>query len=174
MRNDLRSDDVEVPLPGQGDGLGLRRDADDASLGELFRRLTSDTTDLLRQEVDLAKAEVRETGSRLATAGTKVGMGAGLAVLGGLALTAFLVIALGNGLGGRYWLSALLVGVALAGTGYAMITNALHAFRAQSLMPQQTVESLQEDAQWAKQEARAFTHELTTPPDDRQSSSLRP
>ena len=47
---------------------------DDASLGELFRRLTSDTTDLLRQEVELARAEVRETDERMAHAAVGIGV----------------------------------------------------------------------------------------------------
>lgn len=166
MRNDARPDDVEVPLRSQGDTFGTRSDSgQDASLGELFRRLSSDTTDLLRQELDLAKSEVRETGGRLAETGTKVGMGAGLAVMGGLALTAFLIILLGNAFGGRYWLSSLVVGVLAAGSGYSLITGALKQFREQSLVPKQTMDTLRDDAQWVTQEARTFAHDLTTTPD---------
>lgn len=125
---------------------------DDASLGELFRRLTSDTTDLLRQEVELAKAEVRETGERMAHAATAIGIGAGLALAGTLTLVAALVLLLGVALGGGYWLSALLVGVAAVGIGVPMISRAKH-------------------------QARAFTHELTTAPthtDAASPSSPRP
>jgi uncharacterized membrane protein YqjE len=162
-RSEWRPDDVEVPVPHATS----RREVDrDSSLGELFRRLTSDTTDLLRQEVELAKAEVRETGERMARAGTAIGIGAGLALAGALTLTAALVLILGIAFGGRYWLSALLVGVAAVGIGIPMITRAFTAFRAQSLVPKQTVETLQEDAQWARQEARVFKQELTTSPDD--------
>jgi uncharacterized membrane protein YqjE len=172
MANEMRPDDVEVPLYTPGDVMHARSDPSrDASLGELFRRLTSDTTDLLRQEVELAKAEMRETAARLGKDAARAGVGIGLALAGGLALTAFLVIGLGNVLGGRYWLSALIVGVAFAGIGYSMLKGAMNDVTSTSITPQQSVESLREDAQWAKQEARAFKHELTTPPSDVGSSS---
>jgi uncharacterized membrane protein YqjE len=169
-RNDLPQDDLEVRVPSEremlpGDGLYGRDDRDhDASLGELFRRLTSDTTELLRAEVELAKAEVRQTGTRLAKDAARIGMAAGLAFVGTLALTAFLVIGLGNLLGGRYWLSSLIVGVAAAGTGYAMVQSALHDIKEHGVKPEQTLQSLRENAQWAKAEAREVKRELTGPP----------
>jgi uncharacterized membrane protein YqjE len=175
-RADWPATDVEVPLSSMASSRELHPERDhDASLGELFRRLTSDTTDLLRQEVELAKAEVRETGERLARAATAIGIGAGLALAGALTLTAALVLILGLAFGGRYWLSALLVGGAALGIGIPMITRALHAFSASALVPRQTVDTLREDAQWARQEARAFTQELTTSPSDAASpTSPRP
>lgn len=174
-RTDWPPTDVEVPLSSMTSSRDLSPDRDhDASLGELFRRLTSDTTDLLRQEVELAKAEVRETGDRMAHAATAIGIGAGLALAGALTLTAALVLILGIAFGGRYWLSALLVGVAAVGIGVPMITRAIQAFSASALVPKQTVDTLREDAQWAKQEARAFTHELTTTPTPSHTDAASP
>lgn len=165
-RNDTRQSDLEVPLSPQPEGSlpreSVLRDERDASLGELFRRLTSDTTELLRAEVDLAKAEVRETGARLAADAARIGVAAGVALAGALALTAFFVIGLGVALGGRYWLSSLLVGVIAVGVGYAMIQSALRDIRERSLKPEQTLETLRENAQWAKDEAREVKRELTT------------
>jgi uncharacterized membrane protein YqjE len=170
----MRHDDIEVRLHPQGDGMTARAEpGPDTPLGELFRRLTSDTTDLLRQEVELAKAEVRETGKRLGHDAAKVGVAAALAFMGALSLTAFLVIALGNALGGRYWLSSLLVGGVAAGVGYSMVKSALRDISVRGVMPTQTMATLREDAQWAKQEARVLKQELTTNPADAHASTPR-
>ena len=109
----MRHDEIEVRVERQGDALSRSpATAGDASLGELFKRLTGDTSELIRQEAALAKAEMRDMASELAGDAAKVGVAAGLALVGVLALGAFLVIALGNQMGGAYWLCALIVGVA--------------------------------------------------------------
>ena len=146
---------------------GIRRDgavaggaAAEPSLGELLRRLTTDTGELVRQEVSLARAEMREVGSRVARDGTKIGIALGLALAGVLALTAFLVIALGD-LVGNYWLGALIVGLVLVGVGAFMAKSAVDDVKRRGVMPQQTVATLKEDAAWAKEEAREVKRELT-------------
>jgi hypothetical protein len=83
---------------------------DDRSLADLARQLSLQTTQLVRQEVELAKAELRETANHAKAAGT---MFAGAGVAGHLALI-FLSLALWWALGDLFdslgW-SALLVGV---------------------------------------------------------------
>jgi hypothetical protein len=79
------------------------------SIGELLSAVSQDVTDLLRQEIALAKAEVRQSAS---SAGKGVGMLAGAGVAGHMVLL-FLSIALWWGLGnwmGNAW-SALVVAV---------------------------------------------------------------
>lgn len=131
------------------------------SLGELLRRLTTDSGELVRQEVALAKVEMRQVGSTLAQDGAKLGVALVLALAGMLAVTAFLVIALGN-LFGNYWLAALLVGVVLLAVGGVLGKNAIDDVKRRGLKPEHTLGSLREDAQWAKREARAVKRELTT------------
>jgi len=131
------------------------------SLGELFTRLTSDTTELVRQEVALARAEMRQVGGTLARDGARIGIALGLALAGALALTAFLVLGLGELLGDRYWLSALIVAVVLLLVGGLLARGAIADVKRRGLTPQATVNSLKEDAAWAKQEASAVKRELT-------------
>ncbi len=133
----------------------------EASLGDLLSRLTSDTTALVQQEVALAKAELKQTGIRLGKDAAKIGVAVALAFVGGLALTAFLIIALGKVLGGSYWLSALLVGVVAFGVGYAMVKSAIKDIGDRGITPQQTVDSLRENQQWAKREGRDLKRDLT-------------
>ena len=88
------------------------RVAPEKSLGELLGDVTRDLSTLLRQEVELAKAELRQTGSR---AGKGAGLLAGAAV-GGFLAVLFLSIALWWGLGlvvGNAW-SAVIVAVVWA------------------------------------------------------------
>ena len=131
------------------------------SLGELLRRLTTDTGELVRQEVNLAKVEIRQTGATLARDGSRIGIALGLALAGALALVAFLVLALGD-LFNNYWLAALIVGLVFVGIGYVLAKRALDDVKERGLAPQQTMATLREDAAWAKQEAREVKRELTT------------
>lgn len=160
----MRQDEIEIPITSRSAPMRTGAAAEDASLGELLKRLTSDTADLVRQEAALAKAELRQTGSALAADGAKVGAAVGLALAGALSLTAFLVIALGNLFGGAYWLSALLVGAAFLGVGALLARNAVQDVRRRSLAPTQTLETLRADKAWASREARELRHDLTQNP----------
>ena len=130
------------------------------SLGELLKRLTTDTSDLVQQEVNLARAELRQAASTLASGATKIGIGVGLALAGALALTAFLIIALGALLN-NYWLSALIIGIVFLAAGGLMARSAIAEVKRRGVLPVQSVASLREDAAWAKQETREVKRELT-------------
>lgn len=162
----MQHDDVEVRLNRQSDGtnsvIDVRiDDRQDAPLGALLKQLTGDTAELLRQELALAKSEVRESGARLARDATKVCVAAGVSLLGALALTTSLVIGLGVALNGTYWLSALIVGVVAFGVGYAMVQSALRDLAAQGIAPKETIASLQADQRWVRRELHDLKHDLT-------------
>jgi hypothetical protein len=135
----------------------------DESLGELIRRLGSDTSALIQQEAALAKAEAREAAGRIGRDSARVGIAAGLAFIGVLALSAFLVLALGRAMGGAYWLSSLLVGVAATVTGVVMARSAVQDMK-RGFTPHRTIETLREGKAWATREARELKHNLTTTP----------
>lgn len=162
----MRQDDIEVVrVAPHADGV---RPTDagpsDASLGELFKRLSSDTGDLIRQEAHLAKAEMREVGARLGKDAAKVGVAAGLALAGGLTLTAFLVLLLGNLLGGAFWLAALIVGVVFVAIGAVLLKSATSDIKEHGVKPEQTLATLRNDKEWASREARELKRDLTTDP----------
>lgn len=160
----MRPDDIEVPYDGPADSMLARANRSETPLGELFKRLTSDTGELIRQEAALAKAEIRETGSALAGDARSMGIAFGLALAGALALVAFLVIALGNLLGDRYWLSALIVGAVALLVGMSMAKHAVSDIKQRGLTPKQTLDTLRDDKAWATQQARELSHDLTTDP----------
>jgi hypothetical protein len=151
-RNDLRLD--------RG-GNGLARTArGDSSLGELFGSLWSDTAHLIQMEVRLAKSEMQASARVAARAGTKLGIALVLALPGALAVTAALVIGLGTMLD-NYWLSALIVGVAILAIAGVLAKKALAAVKG-ALAPKETVHTLRESADWARAEAQRVKTRLTT------------
>ena len=130
-----------------------RQTSDDRSLGELFSELTRELTTLVRQEAALARTELTE---KAATVGKNVGflaVGGAVAYAGFLALIAALIVGLGQ-LGLPWWLSALIVGLVVAGVGYVLVQKGLKALKQVNLAPQQTIETLKEDKEWAKEQVR--------------------
>ena len=124
-------------------------DVRDRPIGELLKQLANETTTLVRQELDLAKAEMREKAGK---AGPGVGMWGAAGVTGLLAagaLTAFLILALDGVM--PNWLAALIVGLAYAAIAGVLYVNGKHRVEeAGSPVPQKTIESVKEDVQWAK------------------------
>jgi uncharacterized membrane protein YqjE len=133
---------------------------EEASIGDLFSRLTADTLLLMRQEIGLAKAEMRESGNRLRQMTRKVAIATVLVLPGLMALTAFLVIALGNVIN-SYLTSALIVGVVLCVAGWIVARQGLARAAHGGVGMTRTARSLAEDARWGKEELRAFKREFT-------------
>jgi hypothetical protein len=126
------------------------------SLGELLRDLSTETGDLLRKEVELAKTEMSEKASRVGGNVGAIAIGGGMAFAGGLALMLAAVYGLTAlldtflPLGVAVWLAPLIVGGFLVMMGYGRIKTALADLKNTSLVPRQTTQSLQENKQWLK------------------------
>jgi len=126
----------------------MQMQKDDRSLGDLFSELAAETGTLVRQEVALAQVELTAKASRV---GKNVGF---LAVGGAVGYAAMLAILAGVILGLSYfmpaWLAAILVGGVVGIAAYVLITSALAELKKMNLTPEETVESIKEDAQWLK------------------------
>ncbi|MFI0192585.1 phage holin family protein [Streptomyces sp. NPDC017086] len=121
-------------------------------MGRLLSAVTSDLQTLFRQEIELAKAEVREEGTR---AGKAAGMygGAGFAgylVLLFLSLAA--VFGLANVMDGGW--AALIVAAVWAVVAAVLYQQGRSRMRAVSPKPERTVETMKENAQWARHPTR--------------------
>jgi hypothetical protein len=121
------------------------------SVGELFGQLTQDLSLLVRQETQLAKTEIQEKISRASRDLVALATGGVVALVGGLALTAALILLLVHPIGLEPWLAALLVGALLAGSGYLMLRGGLRDLKALDPAPRRTVESIKEDIQSVKE-----------------------
>ncbi len=122
---------------------------DDRSLGELFAELAQETSTLVRQEVDLARVELGRTAARVGRDVASLVVGGAVVYAGFLGIVAAVIVALGEA-GLPWWLSALLVGVVVAGVGAALVARARTALQQADLTPRRTVETLKEDREWAK------------------------
>jgi hypothetical protein len=122
----------------------------DESVAELTRHLTELTTRLVRDEVELAKAELDEKAK-------SAGIGAGMlsaAALTGLyalgALTAAAIMALSTAVDA--WLAALIVAGAYAVlAGLVAMVGKARVRRATPPVPERALESAKEDIEWTKQ-----------------------
>jgi VIT1/CCC1 family predicted Fe2+/Mn2+ transporter len=124
----------------------------DRPMGDVAGDLTRDLSLLVRQELDLAKAEMSEKGRTAAPGLGMIGAAGvvGLAAAG--ALTAFLILVLALFL--PEWLAALIVGAVLAGVAYMLVQQGKKQVKeAGKPIPEQTIETVKEDVEWAKTRA---------------------
>jgi uncharacterized membrane protein YqjE len=128
-------------------------------LGDVLKRFGQDASTLVKQEITLAKLELRESVKGLAKDAGKLGTAAGLGLFGGIALLAFVIIGLGD-LINNYWLSSLIVAVLLLGAAALMARGALEHMKRNRIAPQETVQTLKEDQRWAKREVQEFKQSM--------------
>ena len=129
-----------------------RRTAEERSIGALFGELSQDVALLVRQEAQLAKTEMQQKLSKLTTDLVSLATGGIVALVGGLALTAALILLLIDPVGMRPWLAALLVGAVLGIAGWVMLQRGLKDLKRIDPTPRRTVETIKEDIQWAKEQ----------------------
>jgi len=123
----------------------------DRSIGDLFGDLSRETSNLVRQEMQLAKTELSAKAGQV---GKDVGFLAvgGLVAYAGLLAIGAAIILLLAAVGLPAWLAALIVGLIVAGIGYYLVQRGLTALKRQDLTPRQTIETIKEDAEWAKEQ----------------------
>ena len=130
--------------PGSGQGHDLR----DEPIAELLKRLSNETTHLVKMELELAKAEMTQKGKQ---AGTGVGLlgGGGVAGLMALiALTLTLIYLLDTFM--KTWIAALIVTVLWGAVAGALALKGKKELQEVNPAPEQTIETVKEDVQWAK------------------------
>jgi uncharacterized membrane protein YqjE len=124
------------------------------STGDLVKQLSEQTTTLVRKEIELARAELTEKGK---VAGQGAGMFGGSGVVGLLALgtlTTTIVALLDKAM--DLWVAALLVTVIYAAVAAVLAMAGRDRVRqATPPAPEQTVETVKEDVQWAKSQAKS-------------------
>jgi hypothetical protein len=137
----------DPPGPDQGD---LR----ERPLPELLKQLSEQTTRLVRQELELAKAELTQKGKQAGAGAGLFGAAGAIGFLALAALTTCFILALNAVM--PAWLAALLVAVVygvvaavLALRGRAKVKQATPP------VPEQTIETVKEDVEWAKTRMRS-------------------
>jgi uncharacterized membrane protein YqjE len=133
---------------GTADASADASDLRERPIGELVKDLSSQTSTLVRKEIELARAELQEKGK---VAGKGAGMLAGAAVAGLLALgalTAALIALLDKAM--ATWVAALIVMALWAIVALVLAKSGQKALKQATPPAPQTVETVKEDIQWAK------------------------
>jgi hypothetical protein len=133
--------------------------SDEPQMRELLKQLAADGGALLRNEMALAKLEMRDMAREIALDSAKLAGALALAMTGALALVAAAVIGLGILLDGRYALSALIIGVVLLLVGGLLARAGMQGLKN---MPkaEETTRSMQRNKEWASAEIQEFKQEI--------------
>lgn len=118
------------------------------SLRELLQDLSNQTQALVRAEVQLAKVELTETGKEVGKDVAFLAMGGAIAYAGFLAILAAIIIGLAAFI--PAWVSALVVGLVVAGIGFLLVQQGRSNLQRAELAPKETIDTLQEDKEWVK------------------------
>jgi hypothetical protein len=174
----MRSHDGEtdVKIPGRTDryrspqSIATRRGStafDGRSVADLLRDLSTETVSLVRQELDLARAEMRDKLEVYQKSTLALGAGAAL-LLGALftglwalntGLTALLAQSMA--LEVAVWLSPLILTLVLGAMGWGMIRGAMKQMKEEGLVPRQTTTALKDDKRWVQEKAHEIKEEIT-------------
>jgi hypothetical protein len=124
------------------------------SIGELFSKLSSETSTLIRQEMALARAELTEKGKEAGKGAGLFGGAGAVGLLGAGALTAGLILLLDLAIAA--WLAAIIVGLVYVAVAAVLGLKGRDKIQAATPpVPEQTVDTVKEDVEWAKTRARS-------------------
>lgn len=126
---------------------------DTESLGTIVTGIVGDLQDVVRGEVQLAKAELKEDAASLGKGAGMIAAGAFLALVGFMFVMLGVTYLLHKSL--SMWLSAGIVGVVLLIIGIIAAMAGKKALSVANLKPEQTIDSLKEDQQWANQQIKS-------------------
>jgi hypothetical protein len=121
---------------------------DDTSIGELITNISDDLSRLFRQEVELAKAELKQEAAKAGKAAGMLG-GAGFAGYLAVVLLSFaLVFGLSNVMDAGW--AALIVAAIWLAIGAVLYVSGRNKLKTVDPMPNRTVDTIKEDARWLK------------------------
>jgi uncharacterized membrane-anchored protein YitT (DUF2179 family) len=123
------------------------------TLMQLVSDLVSDAKELLRQELALAKYEITQEVHKTKSALISLGAGVGIISVGGLLLLVMLVHALNALTGLPLWACYGIIGGMLAIVGMLLIYRGKKTISQIDMIPQQTVETMKENARWIREKA---------------------
>jgi len=131
-----------------------QEDLRERPLGELLKQLSEETTRLVHQELELAKAELTQKGRQAGIGAGLFGAAGAIGLLALAALTTCFILALDAVL--PAWLAALLVAVVYAAVAAVLAMQGRNKVRqATPPVPEQTIETVKEDVAWAKTQMRS-------------------
>jgi uncharacterized membrane protein YqjE len=129
-------------------------DLRERSIGELLKQLSEETTRLVHQELELAKAELTQKGKQAGAGAGLFGAAGAIGLLAAAALTTCFILALDAVM--PAWLAALLVAVVYGVIALVVVKQGQAKMKAAGPpVPEQTIETVKEDVAWARTQMRS-------------------
>lgn len=125
--------------------------AADRSLGELFGEMSAGLSALIRKEMELARVELKEEAVQAGKAGGQLGIGAFAGYLAVLLLSFALAWGLNDALDSS-WAGFAIVGLLYGIAAAVLLQQGRQRLKDLNPVPEQTVATLKEDIQWAKEQ----------------------
>jgi MFS family permease len=125
--------------------------AGEQSLGQLFGEMTSEVSNLVRKELELAKVEIKDEMAQAGKAAGALGAGAFAGYMAALLLSLAAAWALSDALEAP-WAGFLIIGVLFAIVAAVLIQSGRKKLQEVNLVPEETVTTLKEDMQWVKEQ----------------------
>jgi protein-S-isoprenylcysteine O-methyltransferase Ste14 len=122
----------------------------DASVSALLSGIVGDAQHLVRQEIALARQEIREEIAAAKEAGTALALAGAILGVGGLFLLVTLALGLADLLNWPAWAGFGIVGVVLGVVGAIMLSSARQRMQQITPVPERTVETMKENIEWIK------------------------
>jgi hypothetical protein len=124
---------------------------DERPLGDLFSDLTEEIQRLVKDELALFKLEMSQKVSQVGKDIALLAAGGAVLYAGLLTVIASVVFLLGAAI--PMWLSALIVGAIVVGTGYYLVRKGLTELKRTDFAPRETISTLKGDKEWLKKKA---------------------
>ena len=118
------------------------------SIGDLVRGILNDLRQLIREEVALARVEMREQASRAKLAASALGVAAAALAFGVMFLLVAIAVGIADLLDWPVWAGFLSMALLLTMGGVLMFAAGRRRLRMVHAVPEQTVETLKENSEW--------------------------
>jgi hypothetical protein len=123
-------------------------DTQTESLGGLIRGILMDLRTLIREEIDLARVEIRDQVTRARAAAISFGIAAGALLFGAIFLLIAVAMGIADLLNWPVWAGFLVVALLLAIGGYVTMASGRRQLRTVHAVPEETVTTLKENSEW--------------------------
>jgi hypothetical protein len=118
------------------------------SIGTLLRGILTDLRELMREEIALARVEIREQAGRAKLAAASLGVAAAALAFGATFLLVAIAVGIADLLNWPVWIGFLIVALLLSICGIVLLSTGRRRLQSVRPMPEQTVETLKENSEW--------------------------
>jgi len=118
------------------------------SIGSLIKGILNDVRTLIREEIALARVEMREQAGRAKAAAMSFGIAAAALAFGSVFLLVAIALGIAYLLGWPAWTGFLIVALLLCMGGFITLSSGRKQLAGVHAMPEETVTTLKENSEW--------------------------